>query len=503
MILSLLFILIPPKKSEAAIVHYPKKVQVSIFQSENLTMSVNGTYQLYNKDNGNIRVIPQGTTVSVKKDSTGITLSYTGFSEKSATGFNLDELTGTSQLAVFTQNTDLRRGATSSYEVIKTFKAGESANYVDAFTNAQGETWYKVASGSINGWVLSSTVTLSNVSSLSLTRLSNGITYRGSFYLKPNNSKVEVINSLDIEDYLKGVVPSEMPASWHKEALKAQAIVARSYAANTVMLSSTASSQVYRGYTGEDSRTSAAIKETEGQYVKYNGKPIQTFFFSTSGGRTANVSDVWNSDQKNFPYLVSVDDPYETSSYNNWTESFSASTILTSFGFSSSSTTLYDFSLIKSGANGEVKGVSIKTSAGDKTINGNESVVRRLFPLQSTAHYNILYSNWFSANVNKSAGSDLTVQTSGGTVPMTDLKGQTVQTANGQVTLSDSNVSIQTSNGVITNEGTGIDSVTITGKGWGHRVGMSQYGAKGFAEKGYTANQILTHYFQGTTVGTY
>ncbi|MDE3840167.1 sporulation protein SpoIID [Bacillus methanolicus] len=409
---------------------YPNEVNVSVHLSNNFTMTLNGTYQLYNKDSGAKTIIPQGTVLTIKKDSTGITVSYTGFSQKSAKGFDLQELAG---------------------------------------------------------------------SSLSIAKVSNGLSYRGSFYLKPNGSKTELINILDMEDYLKGVVPSEMPPSWPKEALKAQAIAARSYAANTMMLTSTAASQVYRGYTAEDPRTNAAIKETEGLLVKYNGKPIQAFFHSTSGGRTANVSDVWNSDQKNFPYLVSVEDPYESSPYSNWSVTYSAADILKSFGFTNSSTVLNEITLSKTGANGEVRGVTVNTSSGDKTITGNELVIRKLFPIQSASHYNSLYSNWFDIKVSK-AQSDLSVQTANGTVPLTQLKGQTVQTSNGQVTLTDSNVSIQTASGTVTNEGTGIISVTLNGKGWGHRVGMSQYGAKGFAEKGWKAEQILAHYFKGTTV---
>ncbi len=337
-------------------------------------------------------------------------------------------------------------------------------------------------------------------SGTSVGKLSNGISYRGSFSLAPNGSSIQIVNYLDMEDYLKGVVPNEMPASWHKEALKAQAIAARSYAANMMLLTTTATSQVYRGYSGEDGRSNIAIQETAGLLVKYNGKPIQTFFFSTSGGKTANVGDVWNSDQKNFPYLVSVDDPYETSIYKDWSETFTPSQILASFGFTGSSVVLYDVQLTKSGANGEVRGVTVKTSAGDKTVTGNESVIRKLFPLSNSSVYNMLYSNWF--DIQLSGGQQaLSVQTSTGTETVTNLKGQSVQTASGQIALDGSPVSIQTSGGIVSNEGsTGVTSITVTGKGWGHRIGMSQYGAKGYAERGWTAEQILTHYFKGTTV---
>lgn len=430
--LLLLLVYLPTDSKAADLVSYPNEVNVSVHLAASVTLTVNGSYQLSNRDTAEITDIPQGTVLTVKKDSTNVNVTFNGTSLNAAKGFDLQE--------------------------------------------------------KLN-------------SSTSLVRVSNGITYRGSFFLKPNGSKIEIINFLDMEDYLKGVVPSEMPASFHKEALKAQAISARSYAANTMMLTSTAASQVYRGYTGEDPRTNAAIKETEGLLVKYNGKPIQTFFFSTSGGRTANVGDVWNSKQENFPYLVSVDDPYESSPFSNWSETLSAETLLKSFGFTDLTAQIYDVILNKTGANGEVKGVTLKTSAGDKTITGNESVIRGLFPINNPLLYNKLQSNWFNIQLNGSVSQDLSVQTNSGTSAIGDMKGQKVQTASGEVTLTDSKVSIQTANGVITNEGTGnITSVTLNGKGWGHRIGMSQYGARGFAERGWTAEQIITHYFQGTTV---
>lgn len=354
-----------------------------------------------------------------------------------------------------------------------------------------------VSENSVNGFDLQELAS----DSLSLVRANNGVTYRGSFFLKPNGSQIEVINFLDMEDYLKGVVPSEMPASFPKEALKAQAIASRSYATKYMVLASTTASQVYRGYSAEDARTNTAIKETEGMLVKYNGKPIDAVFFSTSGGRTANVSDVWNSKQSDFPYLVSVDDPYEKSPYSNWSETFPTATLLKSFGITDLNAQIYDISIAKTGANGEVRGATIKTSAGDKTVTGIGSVIQKLFPLNNPSVYNQLYSNWFDIQKNGTVEQDLSVQTTSGTTVIEDMKGQKVQTANGEVTLTDSKVSIQTANGVISNEGEGsITSVTVTGKGWGHRIGMSQYGAKGFAENGWSAEQILTHYYQGTTV---
>jgi stage II sporulation protein D len=333
--------------------------------------------------------------------------------------------------------------------------------------------------------------------------LSNGISYRGSFSFVKSGSYVEAINYLDMEDYLKGVVPSEMPASWHMEALKAQAIAARSYAATSMGLTSTPSSQVYRGYTGENTRSNQAIKETEGLMVTFGSthKPIMAFFYSSSGGKTANYGDVWNPAYAQ-PYYASVEDKYDN---NTWVESFPSSTILRSFGYNSNTTKLLDVNLKATGENGEVSGVSVKTTSGDKTIEGNEGQIRSLFPTDKASHYNKIDSNWFTMKIQKAvAAIDLFVQTLTGSESITDLKGQTVQTSNGVETLDESDISIQTSAGVVSSRdsiSTGeVSSVTLTGHGWGHRIGMSQYGAKGYAEHGYTAKWILEHYFPGTTV---
>lgn len=492
-------LLIPQNIQAASPISYANQINVAVLSSSSTTLKTEGAYQVLNNDTKSTTLIPSGTTLSIKKASNGINISFTGYNQTSQSGFHVQEITGVEQLTVFNSATTMHSGASTSYPVSHTFQAGSSAFYLDSFTNAAGENWYNVSVGSLKGWVPAKNVTLKKPSALSLATLSNGTKYRGSFQFKVSGSQVQVINYLDMENYLKGVVPSEMPASWHKEALKAQAIAARSFAANSMLLSNSAASQVYRGYSGEDSRTNAAIEETAGLLVKYNGKPIQTFFHSTSGGRTANVGDVWNSNQTNFPYLVSVDDPYETSPYSNWQETFTPAAILKSFGFTNTSATIYDITYKKSGANGEVTSVTVKTSAGDKTITGNESVIRKAFPLQSSSHYNQLYSNWFDIEL---VGGQMAfqVQTVSGTSNLSDVKGVKVQTASGQVILPDSKVSIQTANGIVTNEGTGVSSIVVKGKGWGHRIGMSQYGAKGLAEKGWKAEQIITHYFKGTTV---
>jgi SpoIID/LytB domain protein len=145
--------------------------------------------------------------------------------------------------------------------------------------------------------------------------------YRGSVQVDVVNGKLRAINFVGLEQYLYGVVPSEMPYTWLPEALKAQAVVARSYALATRRtgafdLYPDTRSQVYLGIEHERPSTNAAVDATAGQVVLYEGQVAKTYFFSTSGGRTASAEDVWG---EAVPYLVSVSDPYDTiSPHHTW-----------------------------------------------------------------------------------------------------------------------------------------------------------------------------------------
>jgi stage II sporulation protein D len=150
-----------------------------------------------------------------------------------------------------------------------------------------------------------------------------GRAYRGELRVVVDKGRLRAINTLGLEAYLYGVVPSEMPHYWPAEALKAQAVAARSYALATRKngdfdVYSDVRSQVYRGIPEEETPTNEAIDATAGLVVTYQGQVAYTYFFSTSGGRTATVTDVWPS-SKSIPYLVSVADPYDSvSPYHRW-----------------------------------------------------------------------------------------------------------------------------------------------------------------------------------------
>jgi len=141
--------------------------------------------------------------------------------------------------------------------------------------------------------------------------------YRGTIRVDLDKGRLRAINVVGLEQYLYGVVPSEVPDDWPAEVLKAQAVAARSYAIATRKtgaafdLFADVRSQVYRGVDEEVDSTNDAVDETAGQVLSYRGRVATTYFHSTSGGRTASVPDVWPGSDP-VPYLVSVEDPYDS-----------------------------------------------------------------------------------------------------------------------------------------------------------------------------------------------
>ena len=150
-----------------------------------------------------------------------------------------------------------------------------------------------------------------------------GKRYRGRIDASlSSRRKLLVVNAVGLEAYLQGVVPREMPSDWPEEALKAQAVAARSYAlasrkpGGAFDVYGDERSQVYGGIAAEDPRTSAAIQATKTEVLRYDGQIATTFFSSSSGGRTADAIGVLS---KSLPYIVSTPDPYDkVSPWHTW-----------------------------------------------------------------------------------------------------------------------------------------------------------------------------------------
>ncbi|MFF2752146.1 SpoIID/LytB domain-containing protein [Psychrobacillus sp. NPDC058041] len=482
---------------------YPKQVSVEVHSASSTSLNLNGVYKLENLTTKEMFFALPNTPITFSQVNGEVSIYQIGAAMYSTNGFALHALTGNEKMVVFTKDTDGRKGATTDYQVVKSYNAFQGAYFVNEFTNVNGEIWYSITDEQgISSWVPASSATVGSVVNQPLGKTPTGTQYRGSFNVVKSGANVQIANRLDLENYLKGVIPNESPASWHIEALKSQAVAARSYTlSKSGILSSTTKDQMYKGYTSEQKSTNTAVDETTGLVVKSAGKLVQAYYYSTSGGRTANIGDVWDTAQ--VPHFVSVDDSIEKSPYSNWSINIPASNILTKFGFNPSTDQLLDVKITKGGSNGEVTSVSIVTSAGEKTIKGNETVMRGVFLDANNAS---LKSNWFDINFTKPTGTtNLAVQKATGSTAVNSLTNMQVQTATGIQTIPSGAVSIQTNEGIVSSTAStpGIQSITVNGKGYGHRIGMSQYGAKARADAGWTYDRILKHYYQGVTIEKY
>jgi stage II sporulation protein D len=156
--------------------------------------------------------------------------------------------------------------------------------------------------------------------------------YRGSLQFRPAGSAgVQTVNAVGLDQYVRGVVAGEMPASWSPQALDAQAVAARTYAITTSVngigfsLYDDTRSQVYGGVGAETPDTDTAVSATRGQVVTYRGQPVVTYFFSSSGGHTESIQNVWQGARPE-PWLRGVSDPYDGAGhdpYHRWGEQMS------------------------------------------------------------------------------------------------------------------------------------------------------------------------------------
>lgn len=166
----------------------------------------------------------------------------------------------------------------------------------------------------------------------------DGRAYHGVLVVSSGSGRLAVVNAVDLEDYVRGVIGAEMPHRWPFSALEAQAVASRSYALATLHptkrfdLFADDRSQMYGGMGAETTGTIYAATQTEGKILTYGGRVATTYFFSTSGGRTADVRDVWPK-LGDIPYLRSVPDPYDAASpVHTWSRSLSAQLLAARLG---------------------------------------------------------------------------------------------------------------------------------------------------------------------------
>jgi stage II sporulation protein D len=260
--------------------------------------------------------------------------------------------------------------------------------------------------------------------------------YRGEFVLEYKDNMIFPINFIQAEEYLYSVVPSEIGYKFYPEAIKAQAVAARSYLYHSLLkkrynycdLLDTVDSQVYLGYDKENSRINEFINETSNIIMVYNGEAINALFHSTSGGRTANNEDVWPRGTP-LPYIRAVNDDGngDESPRQNWNFSISKKEMSRIFGF-----TVKSIKVVET-ADKRVKKVRI---SGDKTITitGND--------LRKNVGYTKIFSTMFRIK---------------------DKDGR----------------------------------FYFDGHGSGHGLGMPQWSANGLAKKGKKYQEILKYYYTG------
>jgi stage II sporulation protein D len=307
------------------------------------------------------------------------------------------------------------------------------------------------------------------------TILFNNTEYRGSLRFFVSENKITVINYILIEDYLKSVVPSEIVATWNFEALKAQAICARNYAITNsgrfekfgFDLDDTINSQVYKGVKSEHPNTTRAVEETKGQLLKFNDTTAKTLFFSSSGGHTESVNFVWGSQ---FPYLVGVKDPYEEP--REWKVNYTPKEISEKLNLQKIDIgNIIDLEIIERSPSNRVINLLIKGKKGTHTLK-----------LEAPRSFLNLKSNLYDIVKNYSSTNLVDIITKSG-IEKRQVSGKII-----------------TKSGILELSNCEISSFDFVGKGSGHGVGMSQYGAKGLAENGYTYDQILKYYFTGTYI---
>lgn len=322
--------------------------------------------------------------------------------------------------------------------------------------------------------------------------------YRGSITMQSlAESDITLINELPFEQYLYSVVPSEVPAAWHAEALKAQAVAARNYALVTMGrhnahgfdLCSVEHCQAYNGIGQENSRTTEAVNATKGKTVTYNGKLITTYFHSSSGGHTEDIQNVWGS---SLPYIKGVDDSYGLGSPNDaWTLELDRVAIkdkLVQSGMDLGD--IVDIRPLEYSTYGRVTKLEIK---GTK-----ETRIFEKEKIRSILGTRTLKSIWYKLKTDADVfvrGSLLgdSVQGRSSNMYVVSAAGKAkVSSPTNKITVK-SMSSAQAYN-IIPN------MYTFNGKGFGHGLGMSQYGAKGMAEAGNNYQKILEHYYQGAKV---
>lgn len=294
--------------------------------------------------------------------------------------------------------------------------------------------------------------------------------YRGRLQVLVGGSGLLAINHVGLESYLPSVVGSEMPASWPQAALRAQAVAARTYAlrqrkpADPFDLSATVTSQVYKGVDSETPSTREAVVSTRGQVLMFGSSLANAVFHSSSGGATENSGDLWS---QQLPYLVSVPDFDQASPVQAWQQRLEPEQLQQAFAEIGGAQRI---DVLSNTSTGRVREARVTGPSGTLVVSGAQ--LRSRLGLRSTmVRFEAVASELASELAALPPLPSLPERYQmGGTQPQVQLP---------------------------------LPSLLAIGRGYGHGVGMSQWGALGLAQRGQSYQQILSHYYRGTELRPY
>jgi len=257
-----------------------------------------------------------------------------------------------------------------------------------------------------------------------------------------------VVNRVPLEVYIRGVVASEVAEDWPEEALKAQAVVSRTYVYRKILESSERpydieDTELHQKYLYEElsPRIAGAISDTEGLVILYENQPIEAFFHSSSGGITENCGDVF---QQDIPYLRAFPDPYSVENeYFLWQYSISGENIVRALDLGNRSSDLYDILIGRKTGSGRVRDFILEFSGKERHIIKGNKLRLILGPKD--------FKSLFLLSIDNMKKDDELI-------------------------------------------------FTFTGRGYGHGVGMSQFGAREMALRGFSFQQIIAFYYSGSRI---
>ncbi|WP_269623362.1 SpoIID/LytB domain-containing protein [Prochlorococcus marinus] len=309
--------------------------------------------------------------------------------------------------------------------------------------------------------------------------------YSGELWLLNTGGTLKVVNHLGIEKYLKSVVGSEMPKDWPIEALRAQAVAARTYALNQLKnkpeydVDSSVSSQVYLGIESETLSTQKAVDSTRSLVIMKNGKLIDAVFHSSSGGQTEESVSVWG---KHRSYLISVPDYDQNNPHYKWEKKFSPEKLKEIFFKIGGVNAIR---IVDKTRTNRVLKAKIYGPKGSLRLTGKQ--IRRVLDLKSTLiKFEMKSMKNSHQNKQKYFQED---------IPEIKKKEAYLLL---QPPSTSYIYSYPPSIPIPSN-----DYLLVKGAGSGHGVGMSQWGAKNMAEKGSNFKRILSHFYKGITITSF